>query len=398
MANSSQNRYDKYDDDSYSDSYSSDSVETQERDDQYNEDSTYDAPHGTGALEQIDNSERTCERRDERKKIQELTFTILAGLAILAVVLVIMLIIGTAANRPDTPEDESGTIAKDKISWGSVTVSADDVKRGSLVLSNDTHSYSITDDDSSLAKIYDFRASRHSDKMPYQLSGLSQYMNGEALAALDSFLTDCAAATGNSDVLLRTAYLTAAEMSKVSLKEHALDYTTGYGCDLRLSGNNVTQSLTTNEAVNSWLTANAAKYGFVVRYPSDKAEVTGVVEYTNYFRYVGVPHATYMSANGLCLEEYLQQLKQYTSKDRLTVTGTDGRVYEIYYCAVSGNTSVSCPTNYAYTITGTNDGGVVVTIDRSAALDNTSSSSADTTPSPSESSTDTTSDTTAAGS
>ena len=48
-------------------------------------------------------------------------------------------------------------------------------------------------------------------------------------------------------------------------------------------------------------------------------------------------------------------------------------------------TSVSCPTNYAYTISGTNAGGVVVTIDRSAVV----------LPEPEGSGTDTTADTSA---
>ena len=43
----------------------------------------------------------------------------------------------------------------------------------------------------------------------------------------------------------------------------------------------------------------------------------------------------------------------------------DGKTYEVYYCAVAGDGSISCPTNYNYTVSGTNEGGVVVTIDRS---------------------------------
>jgi D-alanyl-D-alanine carboxypeptidase len=245
------------------------------------------------------------------------------------------------------------------------------VKTGSLVLSDDTHSYSLSDTDASLAKIYDYRASNHTGTMPYQLAGMSQYMNQEALAAMDAFLTDCAAATGTNSVILRMAFLTTAEQTtyQSSLRDHAKDYLTGYGCDLRISGGDgASYALTTNEAVNAWLNDNAAKYGFVVRYPADKADVTGVAEYTNYFRYVGVAHATYMKENNLCLEEYIQLLTQYSSTNRLSVTTSTGKVYEIYYCAVNGNTSISCPTNYAYTISGTNAGGVVVTVDRSSVL------------------------------
>ena len=37
--------------------------------------------------------------------------------------------------------------------------------------------------------------------------------------------------------------------------------------------------------------------------------------------------------------------------------------------AVEGSATVKHPTNYAYTVSGTNDGGVVVTVDRSKALE-----------------------------
>lgn len=324
-------------------------------------------------------------RRAEKKRMQRISVLAAVGLVVLLLLCLIILVIGTIAQHVSGPEEESGGFAKDKVQWGSVTVSLEDVKKGALVLSNDTHSYSLSDTDASLSKIYDYRATHHKGTMPYQLAGMSQYMNGEALAAMDAFLTDCAAATGTNSVILRMAFLTTAEQVtyQSSLRDHAKDYLTGYGCDLRISGDGASYALTTNEAVNSWLNDNAAKYGFVVRYPADKADVTGVAEYTNYFRYVGVPHATYMKENNLCLEEYIQLLTQYTSTNRLSVTAASGKVYEIYYCAVSGNTSVSCPTNYAYTISGTNAGGVVVTIDRSAVV----------LPEPEGSGTDTTADT-----
>ena len=49
----------------------------------------------------------------------------------------------------------------------------------------------------------------------------------------------------------------------------------------------------------------------------------------------------------------------------LSIRGADGNKYEVYYVAVDGSATVKYPTNYAYTVSGTNEGGVVVTIDRS---------------------------------
>lgn len=55
-----------------------------------------------------------------------------------------------------------------------------------------------------------------------------------------------------------------------------------------------------------WLVNNAHKYGFVLRYPEDKTDITGMIYQPWHWRYVGIDVATEMKANNLCLEEYLQ--------------------------------------------------------------------------------------------
>lgn len=54
-----------------------------------------------------------------------------------------------------------------------------------------------------------------------------------------------------------------------------------------------------------WLMEHAASYGFVLRYPADKTDVTGVPFQPWHWRYVGVEHAQAMKASGQCLEEYI---------------------------------------------------------------------------------------------
>lgn len=56
-----------------------------------------------------------------------------------------------------------------------------------------------------------------------------------------------------------------------------------------------------------WLSEHAAEYGFVLRYPQDKQEVTGIIYESWHYRFVGKTHAKLMKESGLCLEEYLQQ-------------------------------------------------------------------------------------------
>lgn len=54
-----------------------------------------------------------------------------------------------------------------------------------------------------------------------------------------------------------------------------------------------------------WLCENAADYGFILRYPEDKVDVTGVKFEPWHWRYVGVDNAHAIKNSGLCLEEYL---------------------------------------------------------------------------------------------
>lgn len=58
-----------------------------------------------------------------------------------------------------------------------------------------------------------------------------------------------------------------------------------------------------------WLQKNAWEYGFVLRYPKDKQDITGIVYESWHWRYVGKEHAKVMKEKGYCLEEYIDYLK-----------------------------------------------------------------------------------------
>lgn len=54
-----------------------------------------------------------------------------------------------------------------------------------------------------------------------------------------------------------------------------------------------------------WLSENAADYGFILRYPEDKQDITKIIYEPWHWRYVGVEAAQAMKASGQCFEEYL---------------------------------------------------------------------------------------------
>lgn len=59
-----------------------------------------------------------------------------------------------------------------------------------------------------------------------------------------------------------------------------------------------------------WLLDNSYKYGFTLRYPTDKKEMTMINYEPWHYRYVGIENATYMKEHEMCLEEYISYLKQ----------------------------------------------------------------------------------------
>lgn len=55
----------------------------------------------------------------------------------------------------------------------------------------------------------------------------------------------------------------------------------------------------------SWLSAHAHEYGFILRYPENKTDITGVMYEPWHWRFVGKEAAAEMQKSGQCLEEYL---------------------------------------------------------------------------------------------
>lgn len=66
-----------------------------------------------------------------------------------------------------------------------------------------------------------------------------------------------------------------------------------------------------NTAVQKWLMENCDKYGFTLRYPTYKKEITRINYEPWHYRYVGIENAKFMKEKDYCLEEYVAYLKEY---------------------------------------------------------------------------------------
>ena len=58
--------------------------------------------------------------------------------------------------------------------------------------------------------------------------------------------------------------------------------------------------------VFEWLKENSWKYGFIIRFPEDKTNITGYSYESWHYRFVGLERASIMYQTGLCYEEYLE--------------------------------------------------------------------------------------------
>lgn len=116
----------------------------------------------------------------------------------------------------------------------------------------------------------------------------------------------------------------------------------------------------------AWINENCQEYGFVVRYPEDKMDITKIEYEPWHFRYVGQPHAKIMNDSAIvgspiCLEEYIEFLKKYPlDGEHLSAYG-----YEICWQEpekqADGQLKIAVPSGRDYTLSGDNTGGIIVT-------------------------------------
>ncbi|TYP74054.1 M15 family metallopeptidase [Paenibacillus methanolicus] len=106
-----------------------------------------------------------------------------------------------------------------------------------------------------------------------------------------------------------------------------------------------------------WLIRHAAEHGFILRYPKDKTEITGIQYEPWHFRYVGLPHSMIIEEHGLALEEYAAFLR----KKGIIQAEANGERYEIQVVAVPGHATAHVPADAEVELSGDNQGGVIVT-------------------------------------
>ena len=97
------------------------------------------------------------------------------------------------------------------------------------------------------------------------------------------------------------AYTTASQAVTVpGSSEHQI----GLAVDIITTGYTLLDEGFGDTAAGKWLAENSSRYGFILRYPAGKEEITSIEYEPWHFRYVGTDAASVIADNGLCLEEF----------------------------------------------------------------------------------------------
>ena len=168
------------------------------------------------------------------------------------------------------------------------------------------------------------------------------------------------------------------ELYESSMKENGREFTekyvaypdcsehqTGLAVDLGRAAENIDFICPDfpDEGVCKKFKKRAAAYGFIERYQEEKEEITGIGFEPWHFRYIGYPHSEILNRKGMCLEEYIEYLKQFPASGTHLNFNKDGRNIEIFYVKHEMKvTYLNLPETALCQVSGNNIDGFIVTL------------------------------------
>ncbi len=94
-----------------------------------------------------------------------------------------------------------------------------------------------------------------------------------------------------------------AKAATVVTRPGTSEHNTGFSADF-----NIAEDSFESTAMFTWMQEHAADYGFVLRFPKDKQEITGITYESWHYRFVGINNAKEMNRLNMCLEEYVEYM------------------------------------------------------------------------------------------
>lgn len=187
----------------------------------------------------------------------------------------------------------------------------------------------------------------------------SVMLNKDAADALNVMMQDYYNATGKANFLLYGTTNTYTG-SDSYCPQYFPESKTGNTIDLAVNVGNYVLSYDGCDD-EKWIIDNCYKYGYILRFSSEKSQKTGYGFYPWHLRYVGKVHSAIMHELNYCFEEYLEFLDNYTFEHPL-IYNLKGTMYSIYSVEYTGNvTIVPVPLSGNYSISGNNIDSFIVT-------------------------------------
>ncbi|NGP45378.1 M15 family metallopeptidase [Bacillaceae bacterium SIJ1] len=233
-------------------------------------------------------------------------------------------------------------------------ISASQVHTGDLLLVNDQHPVKEAAVKKDIVNLYE----HHELKGNYGLYDASISLSKEVTQAFNTLIS-AANRDGVQDFIITSGYRNSEEQNQL-YEEMGSEFALPGGFSEHQLGLSLDVGSTTTTmdkaAEGKWIEENAWKYGFILRYPKGKTDITGISYEPWHIRYVGLPHSAIMKEKDFVLEEYLTYLKE----EETISTTFDGKNYQIQYYPAPIKT-IDILKGYDYIISGNNVDGVIVT-------------------------------------
>lgn len=294
---------------------------------------------------------------------------------------------------PETVEtiadEETGGISEaDMVLWKTETIDNSLLGEGDLILVNYNYPYG----DADTIAVKDVYGNKNKY---YQVANTNIKLTPIALDAFNAMTEAFYNETGSDDMMIVSGYrnvqsqrdiyndrvasqgeeLAALYVATPGYSEHH----TGLAMDLSFYTDSGASVSIEDYEYGSWIDEHCAEYGYVLRYPSDKIDITKIGYEFWHYRYVGKPHAQIMTDMHLCLEEYIDYIKQYTTETKLLWIQPSGLLTEVsvsalpsegtllYYVPMDkgDTTELLLPRGNTFndtTISGNNVDGFIVTV------------------------------------
>ena len=290
---------------------------------------------------------------ETQKKRKTTFYCICATLALIAVMLVILAVCGIVAlvknHTPSEPAEQEV-----QVSIGATvpaTFDEDQLYSGTLLLLDSSHKYQGKNE-TVVLRSSDSRPKTSTGGYAYSIlaAGATDELDfrgtPEAVDALHLMIKEFYASKGDDNLCVVNAFTKSRSDTLDPIYASATTFAFEYYFEFP-----GTPKTIYGVDKYTWIYTNAHKYGFI---NVDTGEEGG----SNVFRYVGIPHATYMKTKKLDLESYLEELKSATV-DAPVLTKVGKYTYASYYIPVGAEALV--PADYSYTVSGNNTDGYIVT-------------------------------------